>query len=234
MRQGAPPTLACTGSRFEVIAARIECPFARHGHHLSAPEWSAASSLEENVERVAADLRRLLEERTDFDGYVVGVGAPHTPTSVEELGTCLRHLLCGLSSRDPSGKDCMRLPVETKGWWFRFGRERFFVLTLSSVYPPKHSRSTFGLPGTFVVLQPESAFDRVLGRIGAVTPALRERIRRAFEAGGRGYDASLSESPYEAHRYVKPMVHGEPIVRWWRQGDALDKVLTPTMLRNQP
>jgi hypothetical protein len=230
----APPVLTGAESRFAAIAARIECPFARHGRHVLAPDWSAASSVEENAERIAADLRRVLEERTDCDGYVVEIGAPHAPSSMEELGACLHQLLCGLSSCDPSGTDCMRLPVETKGWWFRFGRERFFVLTLSSIYPANHSRSTLGVPGTFVVLQPESAFDRVLGRIGAVTPALRERIRRAFEVHGRGYDASVSESPYEAHRYVKPMVHGEPVVRWWRQGDALDKVLTPTMLRSQP
>jgi FPC/CPF motif-containing protein YcgG len=232
--QVALHALTSAESRFEAIAARIECPFARHGRHLLAPEWSAASSIEENVERIAADLRRVLEQRAECDGYVVEIGAPHAPSSVEELGVCLRQLLCGLSSRDPSGTDCMRLPVETKGWWFRFGRERFFVLTLSSVYPANHSRSTFGVPGTFVVLQSESAFDRVLGRIGAVTPALRERIRRAFEVHGRGYDSSLSESPYEAHRYVKPMVHGEPVVRWWSQSDALDKVLTPTMLRSHP
>lgn len=234
MSHGASPALAPAVERFAAIAGRIECPFARHGRHVLAPEWSVASSVEENVERVAADLRGLLEGGADFDGYVVEITPPHAPTSVEELGACLRHLLCGLSSRDPSGKDCMRLPVETKGWWFRFGSERFFVLTLSSVYPANHSRSTLGLAGTFVVFQPESAFDRVLGKIGAVTPALRERIRRAFEAGGRGYDASLSESPYEAHRYVKPTLHGEPVVRWWRQGDALDNFLTPTMLRSQP
>jgi hypothetical protein len=170
----------------------------------------------ENAAIVAADLTALLAvDRTDRDGYVLDLTEEDAPASVPALGDFLRQFLTALSRLDPSGKNCMGLPVETKGWWFRFGAQRFFVLTLSSLYPPWHSRSTLGVVGTFLLFQPEHAFDSALRKLGAVTPQLRRNVRKAFAAQGRSYDASLSESPYEVHRYVKPVECGDPVVRWW-------------------
>jgi hypothetical protein len=201
---------------FERIAGASGCPFARQGVHVAGPEWSADVSLAENTRRVAADLTALLATgRCDWDGYVLEVAERVAPASVDALAVLLRELLTALAALDPSGRNCMALPVETKGWWFRFGRERFFVLTLSSLYPLSHSRSTLGVPGTFVLFQPEHAFDSALKKLGAVTSQLRHNVRKAFATQGRSYDASLSESPYEVHRYVKPLECGDPVVRWW-------------------
>jgi FPC/CPF motif-containing protein YcgG len=202
--------------RFEAIAAASACPFARLGTHVAGPEWLTDVAVVDNAARVAADLAALLATgRADWDGYVVEIAERAAPSSVAALGDLLRELLTALSTMDPSGKNCMALPVETKGWWFRFGSRRFFVLTLSSLYSVDHSRSTLGVPGTFVLFQPEHAFDNALRKLGAVTPRVRSNVRKAFATQGRSYDASLSESPYEVHRYVKPLERGAPVVRWW-------------------
>lgn len=202
--------------RFESIAGASACPFARLGTHVAGPDWLSSSSVADNAARVAADLTALLAtDQTDWDGYVLGIAESVAPASVAALGSFLRDLLTELARLDPSGKNCMALPVETKGWWFRFGKQRFFVLTLSSLYPLDHSRSTLGVPGTFILFQPEHAFDNALRTLGAVTPQLRSNVRKAFATQGRSYDVSLSESPYEVHRYVKPLERGAPVVRWW-------------------
>lgn len=202
--------------RFERIANASACPFARAGTHVAGPEWRADFSIVENTARVAADLADLLGTgRMDWDGYVLEFAEQAAPASIANLGELLRELLTAMATMDPCGRNCMALPVETKGWWFRFGPQRFFVLMLSSAYPLSHSRSTLGVPGTFVLFQPEHAFDNALRKLDSVTPQLRQNVRKAFAAQGRSYDPSLSESPYEVHRYVKPLQSGDPVVRWW-------------------
>jgi hypothetical protein len=217
MSDGACRRELAASRRFARIAGRSACPFARSGKHVAAPEWRIEASWLDNAARVAEHLSAVLAlESSCWDGYVVDIPLESSPDSVAELGRLVRDLLGTLASLDPNGKNCMALPVETKGWWFRFGPVRFFVLALSSLYPDEHSRSTRGLPGTFVVFQPEHAFDRALGKLDIVTAQLRSNVRKAFEAQGQAYDPSISESPYEVHRYVKPLQSGAPVVRWWR------------------
>jgi hypothetical protein len=92
-----------------------------------------------------------------------------------------------------------------------------FVVTMAPCYGADQSRYVFGEPYTFVVFQPDSAFDRVVkpGNHGLISASTRREIRARYGGNGRAYDSAISSSPFEAYRFIKPLAVGDAPVRWW-------------------
>jgi hypothetical protein len=223
--------------RFAYLQERVECPFARGARHAAAPPWIHELGWTANLDRVAdafahaADAllhpsRRAVSRagRDQLDGFVIEVREPGAGDSLASLARTTRRLLLGLAERDRPRAPEPLGDVESRAFWFRFANVRCFVAVFAACYPPSSSRFAHGLPDPLFVFQAEAAFTRLFGH-GRSLAASRPGVRRAFAAAGRPYDASLSESPYEAYRYVKPLHLGEPVVRWWRDPDAPDAPL---------
>lgn len=153
--------------------------------------------------------------RERLDGLLLPLPAEHGDT-LARLSASVRRLLGGLVARTARSRGDLADP-ERPGWHLTLGGERMFVLSMAPCYPADHARHTFGEPYTFVLLQPDSAFDRAVspGSGGLIAAAVRERIRRRYAAHGQPYDLSITLSPFEAHRFVKPLAVGDPPVRWW-------------------
>jgi hypothetical protein len=229
-RQSAAPTASkdSTTSFLDLAEAEILCPFSRAGRHWDAPTLSMPWGSDDYLATVAADLERFLRSLDNWDDYVIPIRGQHAPKDLDAVARCLNWLLRGLSARNPEGVDCMRQPVENKGWWYRFAQQRFFVLVLSDVYPQSHARSCGKLSGTFVVMQPEASFDRALGKLEQMVPKLIDGVRNRFRDAGRPYNPGLSQSPYEIHRYLKPLDPKAGVVRFWSDESPLDAFFRPS------
>jgi YqcI/YcgG family len=205
-------------SGFLRIQRSVECPFADRSRMVAGKTWDAACSVKVNV----AEQMELFEEfigvarRELLDGFVLELTPDHFGRSIDHLSRTTCEVLSELSKNDPVGVHCMRKSIEKPGWFFSFAGERLFVLTFAPCYPPSHSRYGFGSTSTFIVFQPDHAFSRQLPSGHTSFPAdIRNSIRASFSRNGRAYDTSISESPIEAYKYVKPLKVGDPLVRWW-------------------
>jgi hypothetical protein len=211
--------------RFAHLQERVECPFARASRHAAAPPWDQELGWTVNLDRAAEAFARAADallhraSRDHLDGFVIEIREPGAGDSVASLARTTRRLLLGLAERDRPRAPEPLGDVESRAFWFRFADVRCFVAVFAACYPPSSSRFAHGLPDPLFVFQAEAAFTRLF-RDGRSLTAARPGVRRAFATAGRPYDASLSESPYEAYRYVKPLHAGDPVVRWWRDPEA--------------
>jgi hypothetical protein len=200
---------------FQFIAESTHCIFAGDSRLEAAPSWTTGG-LDLHLDSVAAALAGFTERvrRDHLDGFVVGLPGDYG-RRVESLAHWTKVVLNGLSLRDPVGGNELH-DVERVNWEFTFADETYFVLTTGPCYPPSSSRYSFGVDGTYILLQPLDAFRRRRppGK-NAIAASAKKQIRAAYAANSRPYDLALTLSPYEAYRFVKPTEYGAPAVRWW-------------------
>ncbi len=178
--------------------------------------WGARP-FELNLDGIAEDLARFVDAAGELrlDAFVIELPAAFGET-VDALAQTTNAVLRGLADRDPTGESVFDREVEDLSWCFAFGGDLLFVNTFAPCYPEAHSRYGFGVPSTFVLLQPRHSFARVVRPGETVLPvAVRQKIRADYEAHRRGYDVGISAVPYEAYRVVRPLHPGDPPVRWW-------------------
>ncbi|MFF3257466.1 YqcI/YcgG family protein [Actinacidiphila glaucinigra] len=205
---------------FERVMRGTQCVFARRSVIWTVP-W-CGPDIEEALPAWGQKLRGFAAaaRREPVDGIVLTLPGEYGAT-VTDLASTTRRVLRGLAELDGSSRCDLRSP-EREGWYFTFARERMFLVTTAPCYPPDHSRHGFGEPYTYLLFQPDRAFDRAVSPSGGglISPAVRGRIRDLYENSGRPYDLSITLSPFEAHRFVKPLSLGEAPVRWWELGPA--------------
>jgi hypothetical protein len=214
---------ACTESsrRFASIQNATECIFASAANMWGCPAYDDRVSLTDNLREWLPLFTLFCRVSEDFkiDGLVLELPG-HFGEAIETLGRTTLDVLEYLSANDPLGVGCMQKTVEDSTWWFSFEGEKLFILTFGPCYPITNSRYGFQADHTYLVFQPIHAFSRHLpdGEIQKSRRS-REEIRRRYANAGRPYDLAITLSPYEVHRYVKPIRVGQPPVNWWRRAD---------------
>lgn len=202
-------------AKFRDVAGRTHCTFA--GSSLS---WSPERVIDPYDRDDQAQLARSLRgfsravRREPLACFVVTL-APELGSTVGELAATTNTVLRALTRADGLGRGFGDPGRAT--WQFLFHGEPYFVLALGTCYPFDHARHIFGVDRAMLVLQPDTAFERVVSPTshGLISPAVRRTIRRRYADSGRAYDLVHTESRVEAHRFVKPVRHGTPPVRWW-------------------
>lgn len=216
---GFDPTASVVVQRFRDIQMRTECTFAATSIMWGCPDWNQDQELEGNVDRVLPTLRVFTEvsEKNELDGLVLELPGTYGAT-VERLAGATRRVLRHISDHDPAGPDCMAEEIEDPRWWFSFGGQKLFLLTFGPCYPPTSSRYGFQTDRAYIIFQPIHCFSRRISDGAAhKSRQARSQMRRRFEEAGRPYDLSITLSPLEADRYVKPARLGDPPVRWWKE-----------------
>lgn len=200
---------------FDRVLQSTPCPFAKRSVIWHAPEVGEIDSA-----RAVETLRRTLRGFTRacrverIDGYLLTLPAEYGET-LDELSRTTKRIVDLLAR--PTGTYRWNWSPGHRRWHLRYDGHRYFVLTMAPCYPRQTSRHAFGADRTFILLQPDAAFDRAVRDedYGLISWEVRNSIRSKYEKNGQPYDASLSESPVEAHRFVKPLLQGQGPVRWW-------------------
>lgn len=203
---------------FKVVQENTECIYAAKSRIWGAPDWRPELSLAANLDAIIPHLLHFLDlaRPLKLDGYVVEMLGPDYGDTIEHLARTTRLVLNYLSERDPAGEHCMAKEIEDPSWCFAFGGEKIFINTFGSCYDSHNSRFSFGALNTFILFQPRHSFAQAIRPGESTLPAAaRSRIRTDYRKHGRPYDAQISASPFDAYRYVRPLKHGDPTVRWW-------------------
>jgi hypothetical protein len=218
---GCDPAHAESLRRFADIQNGTECIFASTARMWGSQRYDDRLSLTANLREWLPLFTRFCRAARGLklDGMVFELPG-HFGAVVETLGRTTLQVLDYLSANDPIGARCMEKNVEDSTWWFSYADEKLFVLTFGPCYPITSSRYGFQVRNTYLVFQPNHTFSRHLpaGDIGKSRRS-REEIRRRYANAGRPYDLAITLSPYEVHRYVKPVQAGQPPVSWWRKAD---------------
>ena len=200
---------------FSTVSGATPCVFAR-----KSVSWAFDHMVDPadpgQVKRLGARLRGFTRaaQREPLDCFVATF-APEHGADIARLAALTNRVLRSLTRCDglprPFGHP------ERPGWQFVFHGEPYFVLALGECYPPTHARHLFGVQRTVLIFQPDSAFERVVNASGdgLISPAVRHAIRDRYARADMPYDLAHTESPVEAHRFVKPIEHGAPPVPWW-------------------
>lgn len=230
--------------RFAPIRRGTECPFAKAAKLWGSPPSSLLSpagyavSLEfqaANSASALAEFVRRSEADEGLDGFVLELDDDEARRSdenaVEAFGECVRRALLALSDEDPAGeaRSVMRSnSIGSRSWHFRFAKASFFITTFAPCYPSSSSRFAFGAGRAFILLQPERSFLR--HGLPADTPetnweaptTVRDKVRCAFRAAGRGYLIPPTTRYPMAPHIVKPLkdVEGAPEVKWWEEAET--------------
>jgi hypothetical protein len=157
-----------------------------------------------------------LSSELELDGFIIEIPESIAGNNLTKMGGLLHRILCDLSEHDPAHEDCMNEEIESPQWWFKAAGQRVVVLVFASFYDSTHPRHTGGLPFSYILLQPIHTFERrARNEALEVSTEARERIRAVFAAQGRPYDETISLSPFEAYKFLKPMSVGDSPIRWW-------------------
>lgn len=191
----------------------------------ACPDWDVTLNFKLNLTAWLPAIVRFVEvsEECKLDGLLLEMPGPGYGDSIEALGQTTARVLRFLSSADPAGDHRMAAEIEDPSWWFSFGGQKLFVLTFGPCYSCYSSRYGFETAHTYLVFQPIHCFSRRIPD-GATqrSQRVRRQIRQRYQASGRPYDLTITLSPFEAHRYVKPASLGDPPVKWWRQAEDPD------------
>ncbi len=207
--------------RFARIQTATECIFAPTANMWGCPDYDDRLSLPANLHGWLPLFTQFcrVSESLEIDGVVFELPGPFGD-AVEKLGGTTFTILDYLSANDPVKAHCMEAKIEDATWWFSFAGEKLFVLAFGPCYPSTNSRYGFQTGRTYLVFQPVHCFSRRIPD-GAIHKSrrTREEIRRRYTKAGRPYDVTITLSPYEAYRYVKPVQLGQPPVKWWCETD---------------
>ncbi len=211
--------------RFSKVAESTMCPFAKKSFLEFADEWEEKLSFEENMARVAVELKKFTEECEELglDGFVMEAKGEEYSKDIPALSAFLRNTLKTLQKYDEQGQHPMDRDIAGKDWQFSFNSVNLFITTFAPFYPKESPRYSFTDDSVFVFFQPNSSFNTHI-----VNPAndprtikLKQNIRKSFEDDGRPYDQNIVDSPVEAVKYIKPLRVGDAEVRWW-ENDTKD------------
>lgn len=203
---------------FEPIRRGTHCLYAATSRLWGSPPYDEPISFEENMERILEDMCDFLDVAREqrLDGYVLELPGCGFAENIEMLSRTFHRVLRVLSDRDPAGEHCLDQPIEDLAWSFALGGDKIFVNAFAPFYPEGHSRYGFGSSSTWIMFQPRHSFRRI-AKPGetALPPHVRLRIRDDHAAHDRAYDPKLSAIPYEVYRCIRPLLPGDPEVRWW-------------------
>lgn len=206
---------------FRAIQRKTQCPFAARAWVVPGPSWTERNG-EAYLDAAAEALASFCatEAASIPDGFLLTLPA-RFGADVDALAATTNWILRGLSKRDPASGRCFDRQVESADWAFRFADVKLFVLTIGNCYRSDHARFGYGADATFLLLQPDAAFER------HVTPGRRnirqevlDSVRIAFAEAGQIYDLTHTTSRFEAHRFVKPATLRSPAIRWWEASIA--------------
>ena len=202
---------------FSILAKQTHCIFAEQ-----SIAWSYHRPLLLNRKKDILDIAHLMRgftraaARDKLDCFVITLPEFYGK-DVDTLAKTTNSLLRALTKLDgiPHGFGDPSKPH----WKFIFHGEPYFVLAMGSCYPNWHSRHIFGIDRTFLVFQPDHAFERFVSPSGngLITSAVRQTIRDRYSQAGMPYDLAHTLSPIEAHKFVKPLEHGVPPIEWWKK-----------------
>ncbi len=177
------------------------------------------------ADEIESNVRRWLPHAVEFtqqseelflDGLVAELPGEGYGGTVSALADTVRRVLHTMDDADPAGIRSLEQRIEDPTWWFTFAGQELFPLTFAPCYRSDSSRWAFGSERTYIVFQPRHAFRRRLVTGDPHSERSRELIRRRFAGAGRPYDLTITLSPLEADRFVKPAHFGDPPVRWWQ------------------
>lgn len=150
-----------------------------------------------------------------LDGWVLALPDSEGST-IQRLAATLNNLLRALAAVTGDYDDCFAVPIEHPNWHYQLFGSPVHVLAFGSCYRESSSRYSFGAEGTYLLLQPDQAFERrVPAGAQSIPAATLETIAARYAAAGRPYDVGLSRLPFQAYKFIKPLETGEPVVRWW-------------------
>jgi len=191
------------------------CPFAKRARLWGAPSFDARLTLEENLHNALPSLRVFIRvaRREVLDGYVIGIPIDRATHSLDEVARITAEVVyflqhaCEGRSRDEIQQ---AIRQDELGWRFRIFEEECFVNVFSPIYQSTHSRFTYStIDMMFIMLQPETSFHHHIPKVEF--QSRRDAIRQKFDDEYQGY--VLDDA--EAHRFVLPLDHSDPPVRWY-------------------
>jgi len=209
---------------FESIRSASQCLFASTSRLLGCPVASPGASAAQLVALLAPAMAELCAQPQPYriEGVVAEITEHERGATLGRLARTVYEVLFGLAGRDKDARACLEEPIGAPDWWFRFAGVELLLVTFAPCYGPSHPRCSFG-PSTFLLFQPHAVFARRRPAGSENFPVgTKQAIRRAFEHAGRPYDAQLSASAVESHKFVKPLRVGDPPVEWWREQAWLD------------
>ncbi|MEU7756896.1 YqcI/YcgG family protein [Micromonospora sp. NPDC049101] len=194
------------------LTAQTRCPFASGANLVAAPGYRGGP-IDDHLDRALADLTSFTgrAERDRLDAFVLRF--PLTLVDAADLrglGRLTHSLVRALLRGDPSQPRAVDPDlVQQPRWRLSYAGMDYFMAVFAPLYGSHHSRYTFGIADqVFVLLQPDSSFHLRLGRDPS---RVRKSIRKRFARAGQSYDTHL----LEAHKFVLPLAHGDPPVRWY-------------------
>lgn len=211
---------------FETVKNNTHCIFSKRSVLWGARDYDKELTLEQNVTRSLPAFTKLIAvgSTLHLDGFLLELPGEEFSQDVESFGEGVRRVLKCISDADPIGYCCMNKSFLSKvGWSFEYAGEPVFVTTFSACYPENHSRYTFGVASSFILLQPMYSF--AIHNISPETPHTnwecpvteRDKIRVAYKANDRGYLIRETVIYPPAHDIVKPLVEGPGnLLEWWK------------------
>jgi hypothetical protein len=204
--------------RFGKLRQKSLCPFARKTK-LFAGEVGNKQNIQSAVVAMLPKLITLTEigRKRKLDGLVIDLPAERFAKNLRQFSKTFNSLLREIAQNDPTGENCLQGKILREGWQFTFNHTRFFVTSFAPFYDPKHPRYSQSTKHAFVYLQPEYSFDNHgISNHNAHREQVKENIRKAFQNAGSRYDIALVKQPFEALKYVKPLIESQPPIRWWK------------------
>ncbi|MFF1594089.1 hypothetical protein ACFVY0_39255 [Streptomyces sp. NPDC058286] len=201
---------------FSTIVAASGCLFAPGSSIRTVYVWDTLLDVESNCAQAHAACVATLKEDHEIDGIVIQL-PEGSGTTIGTLASMVRVALVGLLKVETGfTEEAIRTDIPTAAWRMRINEQVVYPLAFGPCYGPDSSRHTFGDDGTYIILQPASAFSRRHDRAtGRISERARVGIRKRHEELGRPYDLRLTLSPFECHKVVKPLHRGSHPVAWW-------------------
>lgn len=199
-------------SRFDRIRMTTECPYARGSGLIGVSADADTSGL------VLLSTALVDAAASQVDGVVFEISDPEAGGTIESLRRTIGELLRALTTAQGRADSIRPASVLQSSWWFRFDETNFFVSAFGPCYARDSSRFAFDADETYVLFLAAESFARRRAQGEDHLPiAVKRSIRGAYNDAGRKYDLSLTLSPFEAYRIVKPATYGAPPVRWWEE-----------------
>lgn len=198
----------------ENLLIESPCIFARSVIPQSGPSWERKKSLDANLQKQSEAVNRWTNDPSS-DIFIIAAPASLGRT-ISSIAVFLNLVLRYLHKNSSNRYDCFDMDIETESWRYCVSNRDLFVLCLAPIYPSNHSRCSFKSRGIYVVLQKYSSFDKFVpkGQL-VISEDTRKQIRWIFQKKGMGYDLSISLSPIDAYKFLKPINNSDSIIKWW-------------------
>jgi FPC/CPF motif-containing protein YcgG len=226
--------------RFQLLAKKSNCLFAKNAHLWGCLEFDEIQSLAENVKKLIPSLLKfvtLADEGEKLDGYIIEIKGKKYCSDVTSFASTVRQTLEMISIYDPSGINVMKLKgISSPAWYYSFCNIPIFVTTFAPFYSSSHCRYMHSIPELtdicYILLQPEVSFFR--HNIGADTPhtnwedpqTMRDRIRCNFRQHQRGYFIpSTNRYPVAEMVVLHPKTTQESFlpIQFWTKPREIDR-----------